>query len=72
MKNQYGRPWIDLRKLRKERGWTQAVAANQLGVTREHVSAIENGKRGISMKMMSAIIQVFGMAYKDFFQSPTH
>jgi putative transcriptional regulator len=70
MENQQGQAWIDLRKLRKERGWVQAKAADKLGVTREHVSAIENGRRGISMKMMATIIRVFGVKYEDFYQSP--
>jgi putative transcriptional regulator len=69
MENQQGRAWIDLRKLRKERGWVQADTAEKLGVTREHLSAVENNRRGISMKMMASIIRVFGVKYEDFYQS---
>lgn len=70
MEDQQNRAWIDLRKLRKERSWIQADTAEKLGVTREHLSAVENGRRGISMKMMATIIQVFGVKYEDFYQPP--
>jgi transcriptional regulator with XRE-family HTH domain len=59
---------MDLRKLRKEHGLTQSKAAEKLGVSREHLSALENGRRGISMQMMAAIIHVFGVKYEDFYQ----
>lgn len=69
MENKQRRAWIDLRKLRKERGWIQADVADKLGVTREHISAIENGKRGISMQIMASIIREFGVKYEDFYQT---
>jgi transcriptional regulator with XRE-family HTH domain len=61
---------IDLKKLRTNRGWPQWKTAEELGVSREYISAVENGKRGISMSMMKAIIQVFGVKYEDFYKSP--
>ena len=59
--------WIDLRKLRVSRGWLQSEAAEALNVSRPYLSAVENGKRGISMNMMAAIIRVFGVKYEDFY-----
>ncbi len=61
--------WIDLKQLRLDRGWRQWEAAEKLGVSRTYVSAVENGRRGISMAMMDAIIQVFGVSYEDFLNS---
>ena len=58
--------WIDVRKLRTERGWLQRETAEKLGVTRSHLSAVENGKRSISTKMITAIIRVFGVNVEDF------
>ncbi|MDR1687078.1 MAG: helix-turn-helix transcriptional regulator [Clostridiales bacterium] len=61
------RAHINLKKLRTDRGWAQWETAEKLGVSREYISAVENGKRGISMSMMKAIIQVFGVKYEDFY-----
>ncbi|MCL2702765.1 MAG: helix-turn-helix transcriptional regulator [Defluviitaleaceae bacterium] len=58
--------WIDVKELRTARGWLQWEAADKLGVTRAHLSAIENKKKGISIKLMTAIIKVFHVKYEDF------
>jgi len=58
--------WIDLKKLRTERGWIQDETAEKLGISRSHLSAVENGKRGISINIMTAIISVFNVKYEDF------
>jgi len=58
--------YIDIKKLRTDRGWIQSEAAEMLGITRAHLSAVENGNRGISMNVMAAIIQVFNVKYEDF------
>ncbi len=68
MDDNFEKAWIDLKKLRVDRGWRQRETAEKLGVSREYISAIENDKRGISMKMMGRIIRVFGVSYEDFFQ----
>jgi len=60
------RPWINLRKLRIERQWLQSESAEKLGVSRSYLSAVENGKRAISINMMEAIISVFNVKYEDF------
>ena len=58
--------WIDVKKMRTGRGWLQREAAEKLGITRAHLSAVENRKRNISMKLMTAIIKVFDVTYNDF------
>jgi len=60
-------PWIDLKKLREEKKWIQEEAAEKLGFTRSYLSAIENGRRGISIKVMEKIIKVFDVKYEDFY-----
>jgi transcriptional regulator with XRE-family HTH domain len=59
--------WIDLRKLRTSRGWSQRKAADELGFSRAYLSAVENSKRSVSLKMMAAIIKVFRVKYEDFY-----
>ncbi len=59
--------WIDIRVLRKERGWLQRDAAAQLGISRAHLSAVENGNRGFSLNLINAAMRVFGVKYEDFY-----
>ena len=61
------KPQIDLKRLRHQRGWTQGQAAEELGFCRSYISAVENDKQSISVEMMRAIIQVFGVKYEDFY-----
>jgi len=63
------KPQIDLKGLRTERGWTQLQTAEELGFCRSYISAVENGKQGISVEMMRAIIRVFGIQYEEFYGS---
>jgi len=58
--------WIDIKKMRTDRGWLQWETADKLGITRAHLSAIENRKKGVSMKLMTVIIKVFNVKYEDF------
>ena len=60
--------WIDIKQLRAERGLLQREAAEMLGVSRAHLSALENSARDISMTMMMNIIKVFDVEYEDFWE----
>jgi len=62
----HSKMWIDVKKLRTDRGWLQSETAEKLGISRPHLSAVENGKRGISIGVMTAIIKVFNVKYEDF------
>ena len=42
----------NIRKLRRERGWTQAFVAESLGVTAPFLTMIESGQRGMSIDLM--------------------
>ena len=61
-----GKLWVDVKKLRLERGWLQKEAADKLGVTRSYLSYVENDRRGLSPKMIAAIINVFNLSLEDF------
>ena len=60
------KPWIDVRRLREKRQWLQSEAAEKLGISRSYLSAVEHGRRGISMNAMAAVMKVFGVKYEDF------
>lgn len=57
-----------LRVLRAERGWSQADLANQLGVSRQTVNAIETGKYDPSLPLAFKIARLFGLTIEDIFQ----
>ena len=60
-------PWIDLQKLREEKGWLQSETADKLGFSHGYVSAVESGKRGFSKRMIARIIAVFNVKFEDFY-----
>ena len=56
-----------LRVLRAERKWTQAELAERLGVARQTVNVIENGKYDPSLGLAFKIAQVFGLPLEQIF-----
>lgn len=51
-----------LRKLRKEKGWTQVQMADQLGVDRSYISDMERGKKNVCLPTMEVIAIGFGIS----------
>ncbi|WP_193509842.1 helix-turn-helix transcriptional regulator [Cryobacterium sp. BB736] len=61
-----------IRQLRFEHGeMTQADLAKRIGVTRQTIIAIEQGKYSPSLEMAFQIAHVFGIPLDDVFQYPT-
>jgi putative transcriptional regulator len=61
-----------IRQLRFEHGeMTQADLAKRIGVTRQTIIAIEQGKYSPSLEMAFQIAHVFGVPLDDVFQYPT-
>ncbi len=60
-----------IRALRFARGeMTQAELAERIGVTRQTVIAIEQGRYSPSLEMAFQIARVFGVSLEDVFQYP--
>lgn len=57
-----------LRVLRAERDWSQADLAEELGVSRQTVNAIETGKYDPSLPLAFRIAAVFGSAIEQIFE----
>ncbi|MCA9997353.1 MAG: helix-turn-helix transcriptional regulator [Anaerolineales bacterium] len=57
-----------LRVLRAERHWSQERLADELGVSRQTVNAIENGKYDPSLPLAFKIASVFQLLIEDIFQ----
>jgi putative transcriptional regulator len=53
--------------LRKERGWSQAVLAERLGVSRQTVVAVETGKYDPSLPLAFTIARTFGLTIEEVF-----
>ena len=61
-----------LKVLRAERDWTQANLADELGVSRQTVNAIEKGKFDPSVPLAFKVARLFDISIEDIFQdNPT-
>ena len=60
-----------IRALRTEQGWSQAALADQLGVSRQSVNAIETGKYDPSLPLAFAIARLFGKSIEEIFDDQT-
>ena len=56
-----------IRQLREEYGWTQGSLAEQLGVSRQTVNALETGKYDPSLPLAFAIAKLFEERIEDIF-----
>lgn len=56
-----------LRELRAERDWTQATLADQLGVSRQTVNAIETGKYDPALPLAFRIARLFDLTIEQIF-----
>ncbi|MCK6081260.1 helix-turn-helix transcriptional regulator [Microbacterium sp. EYE_5] len=60
----------DIRALRSDRGLTQAELAAAVGVTRQTLIAIEQGKYSPSLERAFQIVRTLGVPFDDVFQYP--
>ena len=59
-----------LKRLRGERGWSQAELAERLSVSRQSVNAIETGRYDPSLPLAFRIADLFDLAIEDVFERP--
>jgi putative transcriptional regulator len=57
----------NIRQLRGERGWSQAVMAEKLGVSRQSVNAIETGRYDPSLPLAFSIARLFEVPIEAVF-----
>jgi len=57
-----------LKDLRAEHGWSQALLAEKLEVSRQSVNAIETGKYDPSLPLAFRIATLFGKRIEEVFQ----
>jgi putative transcriptional regulator len=56
-----------IRMLRAERKWSQAHLGDELGVSRQTINAIENGKYDPSLPLAFKIARVFNLQIEEVF-----
>jgi len=56
-----------IRVLRAEKGWSQAELAEKVGVSRNSINAVENGKFEPSLPLAFRIADSFGCRIEDVF-----
>ncbi|MEO5775096.1 MAG: helix-turn-helix transcriptional regulator [Sphingomicrobium sp.] len=59
-----------VRELRNERGWSQALLGEKVGVSRQAVNAIENGKYDPSLPLAFAFSYLFEDSIENIFGPP--
>jgi putative transcriptional regulator len=59
-----------IRAVRENAGMTQAELARQIGVTRQTLIAIEQGKYSPTLELAFQVARVFGVALETLFQYP--
>ena len=57
-----------LAELREEKGWSQGDLAEQLGVSRQTINALERGKYDPSLPLAFKIAQLFKCAIEEIFE----
>ena len=56
-----------IRVLRAEKGWSQAELAEMVGVSRNSINAVENGKFDPSLPLAFRIVEAFNLKIEDVF-----
>lgn len=59
-----------LKVLRAQRDWSQADLAEQLGVSRQTVNALETGRYDPSLPLAFRIARTFGLPIESIFTDP--
>ena len=56
-----------IKHLRGERGWSQAVLAEKLNVSRQSINAVETGRYDPSLPLAFRIARLFGVPIETIF-----
>jgi len=59
-----------VRELRNERGWSQLLLGEKVGVSRQAINAIENGKYDPSLTLAFGFAMLFEQRIEEIFGPP--
>ncbi|MEL6723480.1 MAG: helix-turn-helix transcriptional regulator [Pseudomonadota bacterium] len=57
-----------MKALRRERGWSQSELAARVGVSRNSIISIENGRFDPSLPLAFELADAFGLKIEDIFE----
>lgn len=60
-----------LRRLRRERGQTQADMARALGISPAYVNLLENNQRSVSVSILLRLLETYGVDWRDIAEDDT-
>ncbi|MGA3126174.1 MAG: helix-turn-helix transcriptional regulator [Candidatus Korobacteraceae bacterium] len=58
-----------LRKLRANRGWSQAYLAEVSGIGRSHISELENGRREAGLRVLEMLAVSFDLTTSELLKT---
>jgi transcriptional regulator with XRE-family HTH domain len=61
-----------IKSLRKKKGFTQQELADLLGVDRQYIWKLENGKKNLTMNYLDNVISKLEAKHEDFFSINQH
>jgi len=61
----------NIRKLRKQSGWTQEKLAEKAGISVPFMTQIELARKTASLDVIESIAKAFGVSYERLFKSST-
>ena len=64
-------PVRNMKREREQRGWTLEEVAEQVGITKQSVSALENGEVDPSYKTLCKLEKLFHRSHKFLFGAAT-
>lgn len=60
----------NIRKIRKEFGWTQQFLAEKAGISVPFMTQIELGRKSASLEVIQSIAAALGVSYRQLFDEP--
>ena len=64
--------YTKFKELRQHRGKTQEILATDLGITKDYVNMIENGRRTPGFALAKRIADLFGVTIDELFFCPNN
>ncbi len=64
--------WSQLKQHRINRGMSQEQVADAMGVSRQHISRMENGTLALKLPFLLEVLQLYGVVWRDAFVDSQH
>ena len=64
-RNKFGK---NIRDLRKQKGWSQELLAEKVGLHRTYISVVERGEKNLSIDNMAKIAKTLGVTLETLFK----